>query len=162
MTILGTKYIREAVSEFTTAEKNETGFTIPLNNLDPKITFTTLDNYYHYTSWDNWLKILEVLNPIAQNFQWQEELFDCDNRSNLMSTLCSLFFRINTCATVYCEVYAANGGTVKYLHYANLIADDAGNLYLWDVDCGGITQKITTNNVVMGNNRYKLLSVRGY
>jgi hypothetical protein len=159
---LGVQQIRDNQSEFSSGVKDETGFTVPLNRIDSNITFTPLDTQYYFTSFDNWVKIIEVLNPIAQMFKWQAERFDCDNRANLMSSLCSLLFRINTCATVYCKVFDATTGVFKYLHNANLIVDDSSNIYLWDVDNGGLYQKITSNPVIMGNLRYNLINVRGY
>lgn len=157
---LGVQQIREHLNDFAPeTAKDETGFTIPLSKIDLNMPTTPLDEKFYYVSLSNWEKIIEVLNPIAKLFPWERERFDCDNRAFLMSSLCSLIFRINTCGVVYCEVYDATTGALKYKHYANLISDGT-NLYLWDVDAGGLYQKINSNPVVMGNNRYKLISLR--
>lgn len=152
--------LREAISDFSDTELGIEKIENAIKGFGMSVT--PLDEKYYYTSWDNWQKIISVLNPIVSNFKWEAERFDCDNRSLLVSSLCSLMFKINTCASVYCDVYDVNTGVYKYRHYANLIVDDNSNVYLWDVDQGGMYQKITSNNVVMGVNKYYLMNVRAF
>jgi hypothetical protein len=79
-----------------------------------------------------------------------------------MASLASLFFRINTCNTVYCDVFDASTGKYKYTHYCNIITDDADNCYIWDIDYGGKWQKITSNPIVMGALKYQIYSINCY
>ena len=155
---LGVQQLRNAQTDFTVATSNADKILSVARKLG--IQSTELDFSYRYTSWDNWLKIIDVLNPILKSFKWEAQVFDCDNRAELVSSLCALIFRINTCARVYCEVLDATTGVSKYLHWCNIIVDTNGSSYLWDVDQNGMTQKITTNNTIMGVNKYKLISMR--
>lgn len=159
---LGVTQLRQAQSEFTTTIYGIEKVQNALKALNISIPVDPLDNQYWFTSWDNWQKIIAVLNPIAQNFQWETDRFDCDNRANLMTSMTSLMFRINTCATLYCKVFMADTGAFLFYHYCNLITDDAGNVYLWDVDQNGISQKITGNPFIMGTHKYELISIRVY
>jgi len=126
------------------------------------ITPNELDGFYQTTSWDNWKKIIDILYTIIKDFKWKAETADCDNRSALMTSLCSMLFDLNTCSQCYCEVYDATTNVLKYLHWCNVVIDDNGNLFLFDVDQSGLTQKITSNNLVMGVNKYHLLQLRIY
>lgn len=155
---VGVSQIREAQSEFSTTLAGIEKIQGAVKNFG--ISVSQADTSYYFTSRDNWRKIIDVLNPIAKNFVWEAERFDCDNRAFLMSSLVSLLFRINTCTVLYCDVFDATTGRYKYTHYCNLIIDDVGNCYLWDVDYGGMTQKITSNPCVMGVNKYQLFNIR--
>lgn len=155
---VGVSQIREAQSEFSTTLAGIEKIQGAVKNFG--ISVSQADTSYYFTSWDNWRKIIDVLNPIAKNFVWEAERFDCDNRASLMSSLISLLFRINTCGKVYCDVYDAGNGKYKYTHYCNMIVDDAGNCYLWDVDYSGLTQKVTSNLAVMGINKYQFYNLR--
>jgi hypothetical protein len=42
-----------------------------------------------------------------------------------------------------------------------VIVDDAGNAWLWDVDCSGLFTKITSNPVIMSNRKYFLRDSQG-
>lgn len=131
-----------------------------INNLKLGLANTQLDMTYAYTSWDNWQEIIDILyGRIIKNFKWTAEYFDCDNRAMLFSSLCSVCFNINTCGQVYCEVYD-DKGVFKYLHWANIIVDKEGNLYLLDCDNQGRFTKITSSNIILGSFKYKLISLR--
>jgi len=121
---------------------------------------TQLDSNYYSTSWENWQIILDSVWNIIKNFNWVADKFDCDNRSSMVADLCGLLFGVNTCCQVYCNVTDPITGNEKYLHWTNIIVDLNGNTYLFDVDNGGLKQKITSPNVVMGNCNYKLISYR--
>lgn len=121
-----------------------------------------LDIYYYHTYWTSWQKIIPIINALILPFEWTSERFDCDNRSALGSSLVSLLFGLNTNNQLYCEVYDASTKKLKYIHWANIITDIDGNCYLWDLDQNGMVQKITSKEVVMGVNLYKLLKVRAY
>jgi hypothetical protein len=86
----------------------------------------------------------------------------CDNRSAFVTVLCGLLFGVNTCAGVYCHRQNIDSVGYNGLHWANLIIDNNGNTHLFDVDNHGLRQKITTNNSVMGREKYNLKSVRIY
>jgi len=133
-----------------------------IKGLDSKITTNDLDISYYFTSWDNWNTILDCVWNILKWFPWKAEKADCDDRSNFMTSMCSIIFGLNTCTSVYCEVSNAQTGAVKYLHWCNIVVDDNGSCYLFDADNGGMRQKITTNNCVMGNNKYRFISVRAF
>ena len=112
------------------------------------------DYYYQSTSWGNWLKITYVLYKLIKPFKWEAEIFDCDDRSKLISSLASLLFKMNTCLRIRGNVYDATTGVFKYTHWWNLIVTPEGN-YFFDVDNGGLTTKVSSQTVVMGNNLYK-------
>lgn len=152
-------HLRKAQSEFTSSMAGIEKIKNALAKVGINSSISQLDVNYYFTSWDTWQKIIEVLNPIAQNFNWEPELFDCDNRANLMSALVSLMFRINTCVRVYCDVFGDTTGKYRYTHYCNLIIDNNDNVYLWDVDYGGMSQKITSSPVIMGKCKYVIYSI---
>jgi hypothetical protein len=152
--------LKEAQSEFSVEEGTIDKIREAVKNIG--ISVSELDEKYYFTSFDNWLKIIETLNPIVEQFVWKAEKFDCDNRANLICSLCSLIFEINTVAGVFCDVYEAGTNKFLYRHYANLIIDKDNNVYLWDVDNKGQYTKITKNNPVIGNLRYNLMSIRVY
>ena len=165
--LLGIKFIELGVAQIRAAS------TLPVepksdNSLFLKaaealgVPLNATDIAYYYTSWDNWQQIINLLNPIAQAFPWEAGKYDCNNRSALMTSLSSLLFEINTCGTTNCEVYDAKTGAFKYGHYANMICDDQGILYLWDVDQGGMFQKVTGNDMIMGVNKYHFNGIRAY
>jgi hypothetical protein len=118
-----------------------------------------LDSIYYYTSYANWQTIINLLNDITKIFPWEAERFDCDKRANLVACLCSLLFKLNTCGTIYCEIFSLTG-TEKYYHYINFIVDDQGVPYIWDADNGGLVQKLTGQDMVMGQTKYHFLSSR--
>ena len=156
---LGASQVKQAISDFTSTEGTFQQFTDALLKVF-NTPISQLDSNYYFTSWDNWQKIIAVINPILQNFPWESDRFDCDKRSMLVIGLVALLFDINTVRPFYCEVHDATTGALKYLHYANIIVDDAGNCYLWDVDYGGLFQKITSSPVIMGINKYIPLGIR--
>jgi len=131
------------------------------SNAGIKITITELDYLYQTTNWDNWEKITKTLYGIIKPFPWTKEYFDCDQRSSFITATCGLLFSLNTCAGIYCKITNTETGNSD-MHWANLIIDKNGGLYLFDVDNGGLTQKITSNNIVMGKWRYELQSLRIY
>jgi len=145
--------------KFETIIASSDKFKNALNKVGVKLNYTELDVNYAFTSYDNWQEIIRCLyDNIVKFFKWEAETFDCDNRAELMSALCSAIFGV-ALGRVYCEIYDLNG-ELKYLHWANLIVDRDNNAYLLDVDNGGLCQKITSNNVVMGIVRYKLITLR--
>lgn len=159
-TSLGIAYTRDALSDIPVVEKNQAFIKNALLNYGMAINF--LDETYYTTSFANWQKIIEVLNPIAKSFVWTKEKFDCDNRAMLMSSLIPVMYGLTMCSPCYCDVYNATTGAHIAWHYNNLIIDDAGQVYLWDVDQNGICQKITNNKPVMGNWRYNLSNIRPF
>lgn len=152
---VGIKQISEAISDFTDTEGNFSQFCKPLLGLP----VSQLDEKYYFTSWDNWQKIIATINPILQNNCWLAERFDCDKRALLVTGLVALLFEINTVRPVYCSVHAPTGQLLFY-HYANVIVDDAGNAWLWDVDQCGKTTKITTLSPVIDGKKYLLKSIK--
>ncbi len=157
----GISVLRSTASEFTPVVYGIRILNDALDKAGIKIPVIGLDYNYYYTSWDNWKKIIDVLYGVIKDFKWESESRDCDNRSNLMTSLCSILFGLNTCAGLYCEVYDLNGNLL-YLHWANLIITNGGQLWLFDVDNKGQTSIITSGNIVIGDKRYKLLSIRIY
>ena len=124
-----------------------------------KLYGTELDMTYATTDWDNWSEILDKVYSILGENYWTEDVADCDNRAEFTSALISIIYHLNTCGRVYCEVTnTATSGT--YLHWCNIVIDKDKNVYLFDADNGGLKQKITSPNVVMGNRSYKLKSYR--
>jgi hypothetical protein len=155
----GIGYTRESISDILPIEKSQDHLRQAISNFGMAITF--LDSSYFTTSFENWKKIIEIMNPICQKFAWTKEKFDCDNRALLMSSLIAVMFGLNSCSPCYCDVFNVNGTHIDW-HYNNLIIDDAGNVYLWDVDNHGTVQKITSNTPVMNNWKYNLVSIRPF
>ncbi len=122
--------------------------------------FTGNEDYnYYFTSWENWQEMLDTIWGIVKNFNWEQERFDCDNRAHLVSALCSFIYRINTCGRVYCEVKNINNGNINR-HYANLIVDNLGDVYLFDVDnFGNRIQLEKDKSVTMGFWNYTFFQV---
>ena len=90
------------------------------NNLGMKaIPVSQMDTQYAYLDvetaeplvWD----VMTFLNKIA----YRAETFDCDNFSFLTSSLFSLFFNINTCGTIWGDIYDAQTGKFIAGHYFN-------------------------------------------
>lgn len=119
-----------------------------------------LDAEYFTTDWENWNEILDRVYGILQDNKWTENKADCDNRAEFVSAFISITYNLNTCARVFCEVSNATDGTLKYMHWCNIIIDKNNDLYIFDVDSGGLRQKITSNIVIMGENKYKLINFR--
>lgn len=155
---VGVKKIKEAIPEFSDIEKPLSVFALPFANYG--LSVAQLDNKYYFTSYENWLKIIETINPILKEFHWQREKFDCDKRSYLVVALTALFFGINTVRPVYCDVYKVSDDSLSYAHYANVFVDANGIPYLWDVDNGGLFEKITSKTPVIGNYKYKLKAIK--
>lgn len=159
--VMGIKQIREAQSEFVNFRIDPKDLKDTLKNNGFDLPMSNLDFLIYTTSWENWQKILDVLWGIIQHFPWEAEVFDCDNRSNLATSLCSMMFRINTLMGAYCEVYDANTGAFKYSHWANMMVSNS-KVYFFDPDNNGMRQQVSSNNFVMGGLRYKILSLRVY
>lgn len=153
---VGVKQIWEAISDFSDTEGGFDRFRRPLFGLP----VSQMDEVYYFMNWNNWLKVIETLNPILKNFSWKKERFDCDERAMLVVALTALLFEVNTVRPVYCSVHNVSNNQFAGYHYANIIVDDAGNVYLWDADQKGIFQKITTVNPIMGNWKYNLIAVK--
>jgi hypothetical protein len=83
---------------------------IPLSEMDVSYTFLTA-NDAETMAWD-------IMTFLHQNFKYRSEITDCDNWSFLTSSLISLLYGINTCGTIWGDVYDLNG---KFLfgHYFN-------------------------------------------
>ena len=156
---LGVEQIRTIDQDLST--KNDTSALLVSSavRIDPMLSPVLLDSTYYYTSFANWQVIIPLLTNITSTFQWESERFDCDKRANLIASMVALIFRLNTCMTVYCQVFDLKGVPLYY-HYANIVVDDNGIAYLWDLDNGGMYQKITGNDMVMGQVRYHFISTR--
>jgi hypothetical protein len=152
----GVMMIQDAISDFTDTEGDFKQFCKPLLGLP----VAELDSKYYFTSWDNWQKIIATINPILQQFNWVSDRFDCDDRASLAAELVAMCFEINTCRPVYCKVWRVADGQLAFYHYANLIVDNSGNSWLWDLDQEGKFTKITSNNVIIDNKRYELLAIK--
>ena len=157
---LGVQQVREVDTDISTKNDNSNLLVSSLAKLDGTLSPILLDNTYYYTSQDNWNIIIPLLIDITNVFPWEAERFDCDKRASLIAALIPALFRINTCCTAYCKVSEANTNDFKYLHYIISWVDDGGNVWVCDQDQGGITQKITTNDFVMGIGKYHLNSIR--
>jgi len=153
---VGIMQIRDAISDFTDTEGNFNRFKNALLGLPA----TQLDEKYYFTSWENWQKIIDTINPILSQFNWKAERFDCDDRALLVTALTALFFDINTVRPVYCDVYRVSDGQFAFAHYANVIVDLNGNAWLWDVDEFGKFVKITSLKPIIGNKKYILKAVK--
>jgi len=156
MVRVGTMQIAEAISDFTDTEGTFAKFCKPLLGLP----VSELDSKYYFTSFENWQKIMDTINPILEQFNWIAERRDCDDRAMLTSSLISLFFEINTVRPIYCDVYRVGDGQFAYAHYANVFVDTDGNAWLWDADENGEYTKITAQNPVINNKRYFLRAVK--
>jgi hypothetical protein len=157
---IGIKNISDAISDFTDTQGDFNQFTKPFSNFSVYVPISQLDEKYYFTSIENWQKIMDTINPILRCKGWLAERFDCDKRSFLVTALTALLFEINTVRPIWCDVYAVSDGTKKYSHYANVFVDNNGNAYLWDVDNQGQFTKITSDTVIIGSCKYKLLSIR--
>jgi hypothetical protein len=119
-----------------------------------KLYGTELDYQYYTTDWDNWSDILDNVYSILRENPWTAEKADCDNRAEFTSSLISVIYNLNTCGRTFCEVSYLDGKKGNYLHWANIIVDKDGSLYLFDADNGGLKQKITSTTLIAGNVKY--------
>lgn len=156
LSIGGIKQVEESISDFTDTEGDFARFCKPLFGLP----VSEMDSKYYFTSFDNWRKIVDTINPITKAIPWEAERRDCDKRAMLVTAMVSMYFGINTCRPMYCDVYRVSDGQYAYTHYANVFVDDAGNAWLWDADEFGQITKITGQNPVINNKRYVLRAVR--
>ena len=156
MIMMGIKQVWDAVSEFTDTEGDFTRFCKPLLGLP----VAELDTKYYFTSFENWQKIIETINPILKEFYWKAERRDCDDRAIFTSALVSFLFELNTCRPVYCDVYRVGDGKFAFAHYANIFIDDSGNAYLWDADENGLFTKITSTTPIINNKKYVLKAIK--
>jgi hypothetical protein len=152
----GITQMNESINELAGTEGTFAQFCKPLLGLP----VSQLDEKYYFVSFDNWLKIIESLNPLTKEFYWVAEKRDCDKRAMFITSMVAMLFEINTIRPIYCDVYRVGDGQFAYAHYANVIVDNAGNAYLWDADEGGAYTKITAQNPIINNKRYFLKSVR--
>lgn len=153
--VSGIKTIQKASNDF---KKSVVNFSKISQIVKPfGIVPLEIDISYAVTSWDNLQIMLDTVNGVIKWFPWIAEFFDCDNRAELTSALISVIFNINSVGRVYCEVTTP---TQKYLHWANIAIDDAGNAYLSDADNKFLRTKITSNNLTMGIAKYNLQTLR--
>lgn len=148
---------RAAHEKYLTPQKNPYGFVYSVLKDKLNISTVEFDFYYYSETWEKWQEMLGDVTKIVKEFKWQNDFFDCDNRAKFVSSLCSLFFGLNTCAEVYCEVNNPNTG-FKDRHYCNIIVTTNGDAYLYDADNGCRTMRITNPNPTMGNWNYKFFS----
>lgn len=152
----GITQMNESINELAGKEGTFEQFTKPLFGLP----VSQLDSKYYFTSWENWLKIIDALNPLTKEFYWVAEKRDCDKRAMFLTSMVSMLFELNTCRPVYCDVYMNATGQFAYAHYANVIVDNNGIAWLWDADASGQYTKITGTTVVMGDKKYILKAIK--
>ena len=120
---------------------------------------TERDLTYYFTDWNNWAVMTNIIYSIVKNFKWEAEKHDCDDRAKLVSALCSLFFGLNTCGELYCEVTSIKTGN-KIGHWANVIITSNGECYLFDVSNSGLTMRLYPDKYTMGKWSYKFFRIR--
>jgi len=123
-------------------------------------TNVMVDVGYKSTTWENWQEILKTTDQLIKNFKWTEDVFDCDNRAEFISSFIALTYNLNTCTRMYCRVESVSRKGWNGLHWCNLIIDKFGNTYLYDVDNHRQVQKITTNTPTIGDRKYNLINAR--
>jgi len=133
---------------------NEAGLSIPISQLDI---------YYYVASWLDCSDALNYIKNIAKNFIWTAEKFDCDNRATLVSTLFNVIMDLNCCGQGYVRVFNNTTGKEISYHYCNLLVDQSGKLYVFDIDNGGLSKEVKAGSTfIMGNWRYEFVSARFY
>lgn len=150
---IGIAQIGDAVSDFSSTKGTFVDFTKALSILG--VPVAQLDTNYYFTNWDNWLKVIATINPILQSIPWKADVSDCDKRADFVIGWVAELFELNTIRPLLCDVFRVSDGQYAYTHYNNIIADDSGNIYIWDVDNGdGLFGKITSNTPIIGNCKY--------
>lgn len=150
---LGLKTVNSAISDFTDTQGDFNKFSQALAVLG--VPVAQLDTNYYFTSYDNWQKILQVVNPIIQSMNWLLDKRDCDKQAEFVVGLVAYMFELNTIRPFFCDVYRVSDGAYAYTHYAMVFVDDVGNSYLYDYDNGnGAWGKITSNTPIFGNCKY--------
>jgi hypothetical protein len=115
---------------------------------------TTEDDYtFFYTSWENWQRILRMITKIMKVFPWLAERGDCDQRADTTSNLTGLITKITTCGNIKCKRTSLKTGKTVW-HRCNLVIDQEGKTYLYDIDNSGKTTRAENEDVTMGNYRY--------
>jgi len=118
-----------------------------------------LDANYYTTNIESWEKIINDTWGIVKNFKWEADVSDCDNRAGFVQHLVSFTARLNTCGDAFVKITNTITGATD-MHHPNLIIDNNGSLYIYDVDNNGLWQKITSNGFIMGTWKYDIQSVR--
>lgn len=152
----GITQMNESINELSGIEGTFIQFCKPLFGLP----VSQLDEKYYFTSFDNWLKIIESLNPLTKEFYWVAEKRDCDKRAMFITSMVSMLFELNTCRPIYCDVYRVGDGQFAFAHYANVFVDSNDNAWLWDVDEGGQITKITSITPIINNKKYVLKAIK--
>ena len=152
----GITQMNESIRELAGVEGTFADFCKPLLGLP----VSELDSKYYFTSFDNWVKIMDSLNPLTKEFYWVAEKRDCDKRAMFISSMVSMLFELNTCRPIYCDVYRVGDGQFAFAHYANIFITNDNQAILWDADEGGLTTKITTLTPVINNKCYHLKAVK--
>lgn len=116
------------------------------------------DILYQSTDIETWKVIIDTLYGMIKPFPWLAEFWDCDDRASWILSMCSLLTNLNTCADAYCRVTNINTGATD-MHHPNFIIDKDLNAYIFDVDNGGMWQKVTSNSFVMGVWKYDLVNI---
>ena len=158
MTLAGIKTVNNSINDFTDTEGDFNRFKSAMNFLN--IPVSELDSKYYFTSFENWQKIMDTINPITAEINWLADRRDCDKRAMFVTAMVSFYFEINTCRPVYCYVYRVNDGQFAYAHYANIFVDDLNRVWLWDADEKGEFTRITSLNPVINNKKYVLKSIK--
>lgn len=130
------------------------------SNVGINITSSQKDIWHWTTDWNIWEACLDVITNIAKGFPWTEEKFDCDQRASFVKTLADIFLGINSACVIYGKI-CKKDGTVIALHYFNGIVTSDGKLYIYDVDFGN-RGLVTNIDPVVGDNKYKIISVNFY
>ena len=124
-----------------------------------KMVVVQRDLSYYSTSWKNYEKMAAIVWKIVKPFGWKKNFRDCDDRAKFVSALFSFLFDINTCGEFYVRVKSIKTGK-DYLHWCNIIVTSNGDCYLFDVDNGGLTMRLSNQQASMGKWTYELKSCR--
>lgn len=158
LTIKGIQIIRNSYHGLI---KHRIGFATLKGYMDKvkPMSVVQRDLNYYATNWKNIEKMCAIIWKIIKPFKWTKDIGDCDDRAKFVAALFSFLFKINTCGQLYCRVKSIRTGKT-YLHWANILIVSNGDVYLFDVDNGGLTMQLSDAPISMGHWTYELKSVR--
>ena len=100
---------------------NQYGFNaIPISEADYAFAFLTPQDA-EPIAWD-------IMN-FVHRFAYVAEYFDCDNFAHLTSSLMPLLYGVNTCGTIWGDVYDKDTGKFIVGHYFNIVATYKDSIY---------------------------------
>jgi len=123
------------------------------------VPVTQLDLNYYTAGAEVWTQIIDRITKILKPLKWTAEINDCDNRATLATCLVAILYGLNTFGNCYGQITNTETGK-KSQHWFNIFVLPNGDLYLWDIEKRAITKIEKGKDIILGNWKYSVESVR--